>query len=70
MVILVDLDELFASYVDWNNAGSGDMHQQVDSEKVLENNQGRERCFKCNTLTVKVASGMYTVYDVCPKCKI
>lgn len=33
-------------------------------------NQGRETCWKCGTKTVKVDSGMFTVYDVCPKCKI
>ena len=33
-------------------------------------NQGREFCYKCNTKTVKVSSGMYNIYDVCPNCKI
>jgi len=35
-----------------------------------KNNQGRTTCYKCNTPTVKVSTGMFTVYDVCPKCKI
>jgi len=39
----------------------------IDKEKT---NQGNERCYKCGTKTVKVDSGMYTVYDVCPKCRI
>ena len=35
-----------------------------------KNNQGREFCFKCNTKSVKISTGMFTVYDICPKCKI
>jgi len=35
-----------------------------------KNNQGREFCFKCNTKTIKVSTGMFTVYDICPNCKI
>jgi hypothetical protein len=38
--------------------------------KQLNNNQGRESCFKCNTPTVKVSTGMFSVYDICPICKI
>ena len=41
-----------------------------DSTVQLANNQGREICFKCNTKTVKVSTGFYSVYDICPICKI
>jgi len=37
---------------------------------ITTNNQGRTICFKCNTPTIKVSTGMFTVYDVCPVCKI
>ena len=37
---------------------------------TIRNNQGLKYCFKCNTPTVKVSTGMFTMYDVCPKCKI
>jgi len=35
-----------------------------------QNNQGRESCFHCGTQTQKVDTGMFSLYDVCPKCKI
>jgi hypothetical protein len=37
---------------------------------TIKNNQGLEYCFKCNTKTVKISTGMFTMYDICPKCKI
>ncbi len=36
----------------------------------IKNNQGLKYCFKCNTPTVKVSTGMFTMYDICPVCKI
>lgn len=35
-----------------------------------QTNQGRDTCFKCGTKTVKVDTGMFSVYDICPKCKV
>lgn len=35
-----------------------------------KSNQGREYCFKCGTKTKKVSTGMFSVYDICPNCKI
>jgi hypothetical protein len=57
-----------------------DVEEQVDAAikknssepktKEVHSNQGRERCYKCGTKTVKVDTGMFSVYDICPKCRI
>ena len=33
-------------------------------------NQGREHCYICGIKTVKVDTGMFSTYDICPKCKV
>jgi len=41
-----------------------------ENKEEGQTNQGRETCFKCGAKTVKVDTGMFSMYDVCPKCKI
>jgi len=40
-----------------------------ENEKLVSN-QGRSTCFKCGGLTKKVDSGMFSVWDICPKCGV
>jgi len=35
-----------------------------------QTNQGRDTCYKCGSKTVKVDTGMFSLYDICPKCKV
>ena len=48
---------------------SDDDEQKEEGDKLI-NNQGRDHCYKCGARTVKVETGMFTIYDICPKCKI
>lgn len=43
---------------------------QANTSQVVMSNQGRSTCFRCNTKTVKISTGMFTVFDICPVCKI
>ena len=36
----------------------------------IKSNQGRDTCYKCGGKTKKIASGMFSTYDVCPRCKV
>jgi len=42
----------------------------AEAEQLGKTNQGLEFCFKCGTKTVKVSTGMFSTYDICPNCKI
>ncbi len=69
MVVFDDLFVLEDAEID--EALKKDMFTFTDATSDQpKNNQGRERCFQCGTRTRKVDTGMFTVYDVCPKCKI
>lgn len=51
----------YAAICEWN---------ERNPVKQTKSNQGLKYCFKCNTPTVKVSTGIYSVYDICPVCKI
>ena len=69
---MVVFDELFVledSEID--EALRKELFTFTDSLDVQpKNNQGRAICFQCGTQTQKVDTGMFSLYDVCPKCKI
>lgn len=48
----------------------GCAYEPKESKVQTKSNQGLKYCFKCNTPTVKVSTGMFSVYDICPVCKI
>ena len=72
----LSLDDLFPSWY----TPEEDVDEQVEdaikkkrfspAPKEEQTNQGRAHCYRCGTKTVKVDSGMYTIFDVCPQCKI
>ena len=58
----------------WNkitlNKYSNTNSTQTNTSQVVMSNQGRSTCFKCGAKTIQVSTGMFTVFDICPVCKI
>jgi len=73
----VDADTDFALFdgfsvpnLGWDDDEAPQQGWKKEKKDPEATNQGRETCWKCGGRTKKVDSGMFTIYDVCPKCKI